>query len=1660
LVAALAGGLIAATVGMAGAQAAPLQPAGRAAAASGPGPALVAEDQALAKARQTHQPQNVSAAQTPTATVTANPDGTLTLQVTPQPVRKLVQGTWHSLDATLLKNPDGTISPTLTTTPLTLSGGGLAPLATMRSGADSLSLTLPAQLPAPDLSGNTATYRNVLPGTDLVVSADTQGGFSDVFVVRDAAAAANPQLTALLSATMTARGLTVGTDSRGDITATNRQGSVVFGAPAPEAWDSATSTGPATAGPATAGPATSSVAAPGAHAHRGRLSARVTGRTLTLVPDDVVIHGPNAAFPIFFDPSWTSGQSGWSTPSQNFPGDPHWNSSAESQGLMQVGESPADFWADTLINFSLPLGTLGPEGTKDDIQSATFFITNVGANNCTKQTVDLYAPSATLNSKNADWNDWFTQVRRPSLGGAVSSASLANGWSSSCPAASVGFPMTGASLNWLRNDVAAGKATQTLALAGTSYGAEQFNGNGAGANDYEVFDSKTPVLSITYMHAPATPTGLSTSPNAATIGRGDVALNVPVADPDGGGLAVTITAAATSTGAVIDSATMKAQPSGGITVLRIPEATLNADVISSAFGGKPGNTTLGVSWSAVVSNGDGTFGTVASATKTFTYDISDLGAPIIYLDKSNSTQCTVTSEQGFSYTAGTPASFYLAPGDTSQGIPVSYTYQLNNGEPVSVAASGGTATATIVPTQSTNILTVYGVSAGGNTGQQQSCVINAGAPAPAADGDLTGDGSADLLVPGTGSTALPAGLWLAAGTGGGAVSTNAANIGLKGTGISTAQDPQQSPAQWTGTQVITGQFHGPGFNDVLDYAASTSGTSACSGSLLASFGQALPLNPVNGSQVNVSSDVFTFHVFDSADNQFDTPVCASSVASAGNLFLAENGASAVATSYPSPTFPDLLVVVDGSLMLEPQDNSPANWAGLGSTDPDGEPTSTTILSDTNPTGTGDWTGWTITTTLLNDIPAMFAVSPTGAVYYYSPAAVADLGYAVLNSTTVSGAAAPVQVAASGFGADAYARLQAAGFTGPTPGATAPGLWAVTADGKVTAYQLTPAGAGLTATGPPAGLVTATHSWPLNDQDSGTVAAAADDTAGGQPLTGNSGASWSVGDAIFSPDVTLDGTSGDLATSAFVIDLTKSFTVSAWANPTSAGGVLLSQDGSAVPGLTVGITGTSWSFGLNTGAGTSGTFDTVTGGSSQLGQWSQVTASYDAGAGIMSLYVDGVLVGYAKHKAPASGATGPFHIGSAQGSGGGSRKNFFAGQVAEAQEWNQALAATTTPALASYHHTLTPTRIMDTRTGTGGTIGPVAAGSVTRLKITDTAMIPASGVTAVAIDLTVTKPTASGNVVPYADGSQKPAIASLNFDAGTTVTSYQIVPVSPDGQIDLYLMSAGTAQLIVDVTGYFGTSSAAGAQTYHPVTATRILDTRSGLGAPQAQLANGSTTAIQAAGGTGSVPAGAVAVAVNLTATRETGGGFLEVYPAGTAIPATTALSYSTGTVASLAGDVPVGSGGKISVTNYGAATDLIADIAGYYTSDGSGDVYHAISPVRLTDTRIGLGGPPGPVAATGTYPIASASLQHVTTAASLVPALNITVTQPAAAGNLVAYQADKSQPATSNLNWSAAQTVANLALVPAGTTDAISLFNGSTGTIHLVIDCSGFFALN
>ncbi|MEV4559334.1 hypothetical protein AB0K51_20415, partial [Kitasatospora sp. NPDC049285] len=73
-------------------------------------------DQASAQARHTGKAVPIEAATTATDTLTANADGSFTMNQSFAPVRRYQNGAWKNLDATLVKRADGGVGPALSST--------------------------------------------------------------------------------------------------------------------------------------------------------------------------------------------------------------------------------------------------------------------------------------------------------------------------------------------------------------------------------------------------------------------------------------------------------------------------------------------------------------------------------------------------------------------------------------------------------------------------------------------------------------------------------------------------------------------------------------------------------------------------------------------------------------------------------------------------------------------------------------------------------------------------------------------------------------------------------------------------------------------------------------------------------------------------------------------------------------------------------------------------------------------------------------------------------------------------------------------------------------------------------------------------------------------------------------------------------------------------------------------------------------------------------------------------------------------------------------------------------------------------------------------------------------------------------------------------------
>jgi hypothetical protein len=216
-------------------------------------------------------------------------------------------GSWEAIDPTLVANADGTISTTATSNGLTLSGGGTGPVITATDQAGhSLALSLPVSLPAPSLSGTTATYANVYPGVNLTVTAAPTGGFSEVFTVTDPTAEAQAQ--DIKFATQLT-GLSMSQAADGSLAVSDSStGQIFMSAPPAAMWDSST-TGAPTTGVSdefeTVTAATSSAAGPGTAAHTGALPITDASGTLALNGSSSNLNTTSPTYPLYLDPTWT-----------------------------------------------------------------------------------------------------------------------------------------------------------------------------------------------------------------------------------------------------------------------------------------------------------------------------------------------------------------------------------------------------------------------------------------------------------------------------------------------------------------------------------------------------------------------------------------------------------------------------------------------------------------------------------------------------------------------------------------------------------------------------------------------------------------------------------------------------------------------------------------------------------------------------------------------------------------------------------------------------------------------------------------------------------------------------------------------------------------------------------------------------------------------------------------------------------------------------------------------------------------------------------------------------------------------------------------------------------------------------------------------------------
>ena len=119
------------------------------------------------------------------------------------------------------------------------------------------------------------------------------------------------------------------------------------------------------------------------------------------------------------------------------------------------------------------------------------------------------------------------------------------------------------------------------------------------------------------------------------------------------------------------------------------------------------------------------------------------------------------------------------------------------------------------------------------------------------------------------------------------------------------------------------------------------------------------------------------------------------------------------------------------------------------------------------------------------------------------------------------------------------------------------------------------------------------------------------------------------------------------------------------------------------------------------------------------------------------------------------------------------------------------------------HTLTPCRLIDTRNANGPLGGPAFSANGSRtFTVTNACGVPATA-RALAINVAVTQPGSTGNLVIYPAGTTPPSTSAINFNIQTTRANNAVALLSSTGGMTVLCnMPTGNANVIIDVTGWY------------------------------------------------------------------------------------------------------------------------------------------------------------------------------------------------------------------------------------------------------------------
>jgi LPXTG-site transpeptidase (sortase) family protein len=316
-------------------------------------------------------------------------------------------------------------------------------------------------------------------------------------------------------------------------------------------------------------------------------------------------------------------------------------------------------------------------------------------------------------------------------------------------------------------------------------------------------------------------------------------------------------------------------------------------------------------------------------------------------------------------------------------------------------------------------------------------------------------------------------------------------------------------------------------------------------------------------------------------------------------------------------------------------------------------------------------------------------------------------------------------------------------------------------------------------------------------------------------------------------------------------------------------------------------------------------------------------------------------------------------------------------------------------------------------------------------------------------------TGEGYVTVFPWGEALPNTSNVNIKSfGQMVPNLVTVRLGAGGKVGLY--TSISANLLVDVFGYYSPSGATAAGRFIALTPQRLLDTRGNATAGEDGIVRLSMPA--------DVPVNTEGLVLNVTAVnsrlRTNGYGYWTAFPAGQDQGTTSNLNISSAnqTIANQVIVKPSALG--VDFYSY-AGGDLIVDLMGYYSGSGAAvsedGLFVPVSPTRLLDTR----STPNPLGENvalhhdWTVEVGTASQAGIPSSGASAVALNVTMTRAQGEGYVTVYPAGRVRPGSSNLNADKAGVTAPNHVQLATGTRGVSFY--SYGGTDLIVDIFGWF---